>query len=68
MVTRRAETPSASATFKGKGRMVPGGAATILHLPLDPGKQLRDLKLEAELYGIVVALLSATLVRSHGST
>ncbi len=55
-------------TFKGKGRMVPGGAATILHLPLDPAKQLRELKVEAELYGIVVALLAATLVRPQAST
>ena len=26
--------------FHGKGRTVPGGAATILHLPLDPAKDL----------------------------
>jgi hypothetical protein len=49
--------------FKGAGRDVPGGAATILHLPLDPRQQLASLKVEAELYGIVIALLSVTLVR-----
>jgi Domain of unknown function (DUF4450) len=51
------------ATFKGKGRAVPGGSATILHLPLDPAKDLASLKVEAELYGIVVGMLAATLVR-----
>jgi hypothetical protein len=51
-------------TFHGKGRTVPGGAATILHLPLDPAKQLASLQVEAELYGIVVGLMAATLVRA----
>jgi hypothetical protein len=49
--------------FKGKGRNVPGGAATILHLPLDPRKELASLQVGAELYGVVVGLLGATLVR-----
>jgi hypothetical protein len=51
------------ATFHGKGRTVPGGAATILYLPLDPARDLGTLKIEVELYGIVVALLAATLAR-----
>jgi hypothetical protein len=51
------------ASFHGKGRTVPGGAATILYLPLDPARDLGTLKLEVELYGIVVALLAATLAR-----
>ena len=50
--------------FHGKGRTVPGGAATILHLPLDPAKELVSLQVEAELYGIVVGLMAATLVRA----
>jgi hypothetical protein len=50
-------------TFKGTGRSIPGGAATILHLPLDPTRELRSLKIEVELYGIVVAVLAATLER-----
>ena len=54
------------ATFKGKGRNVPGGAATILYLPLDPSRTLASLQLEVHLYGIVVALLAATLVRPEG--
>ncbi len=53
-----------SVAFHGKGRTVPGGAATILHLPLDPSKTLASLELRTELYGIVVALLAATLVRA----
>ena len=48
----------------GKGRTVPGGAATILHLPLDPAKELASLQVEAELYGIVVGLMAATLARA----
>jgi len=52
------------AAFHGKGRPVPGGAATILHLPLDPTRDLASMKIEVELYGIVVALLAATLARA----
>jgi hypothetical protein len=50
------------AGFKGKGRGVPGGAASILFLPLDPRKNLAALKVEASLHEIVVALLAVTLV------
>jgi hypothetical protein len=49
--------------FHGKGRTVPGGAATMLHLPLDPAKELASLQVDVELYGIVVGLMAATLVR-----
>jgi len=50
--------------FHGKGRTVPGGAATILHLPLDPAKPLASLQVQSDLYGIVIALMAATLVRT----
>ena len=50
--------------FHGRGRTVPGGAATILHLPLDPAKTLASLEIQSDLYGIVIALLAATLVRT----
>jgi hypothetical protein len=50
-------------SFKGKGRRVPGGAATVYHLPLDAGKDLKELKIEVLLYGIVVGVLAATLDR-----
>jgi hypothetical protein len=50
--------------FHGKGRTVPGGAATILHLPLDPAKELASLHVAVDLYGVVVALLAATMARA----
>ena len=50
-------------TFKGKGRAVNGGAASILYLPLDSARTLASMKVEASLYGIVIGLLGATLVR-----
>jgi len=51
-------------SFHGKGRSVPGGAATILHLPLDPAKELASLQVGVDLYGIVVGLMAATLARA----
>jgi hypothetical protein len=51
------------ATFKGKGGDVEGGAATIVHLALDPARSLTSLKVEVSLYPMVAALLAATLVR-----
>jgi hypothetical protein len=52
-------------SFKGKGKYVPGGAASILTLQLDSAKQLSSLRVEVDLYGPVIGLLGATLVRSH---
>ena len=49
--------------FQGRERSVKGGAATIMHLPLDPARALRSLEIRVELYGIVVAVLAATLQR-----
>jgi len=34
-----------------------------MHLPLDPARALRSLEIRVELYGIVVAVLAATLQR-----
>ena len=45
---------------------MPGGSATMLHLPLDPAKELASMKVEAELYGVVLGLMAATLVRGSG--
>jgi hypothetical protein len=53
-----------AASFHGEGRTVLGGAATILHLALDPAKELVSLQVEVDLYGIVVGLMAATLVRA----
>jgi hypothetical protein len=51
-------------SFHGKGRTVSGGAATILHLPLDAAKELASLQIEVDLYGIVVGIMAATLARA----
>jgi hypothetical protein len=51
------------ATFKGKGRDVPGGAATVLHLALDPAKQLQSLTLSTLTNDVVIGLMSLTLER-----
>jgi hypothetical protein len=51
-------------SFHGKGRTVSGGAATILHLPLDAAKELASLQIEVDLYGIVAGIMAATLARA----
>ena len=50
-------------TFKGKGREVPGGAATVLHLPLDATKELKSLTVRAIANEVVIGLMSVTLER-----
>ncbi len=49
--------------FKGKGRSVPGGAATVLDLPLDAGRELKSLTVRALANEVVIGLMSATLQR-----
>ena len=49
--------------FKGLGGVVPGGAATVLELPLQYDKDLRALTVTALANEVVVGLMSATLVR-----
>ena len=48
-------------TFKGKGREIPSGAATVLDLPLDPTEQLQSLTVRALTNDVVIGLMSATL-------
>jgi hypothetical protein len=55
--------PLDAATFKGRGRVVPGGAATVLELPLDPAKELRSLTVRALANEVVIGLMAATLER-----
>jgi hypothetical protein len=50
-------------SFKGKGGKVPGGAATVLELQLDPSKELRSFTVRALANEVVVGLMSATLRR-----
>ncbi|WP_157975828.1 DUF4450 domain-containing protein [Lewinella sp. IMCC34191] len=42
---------------------IDGGAATVLDLPLDPGKELQSLTLRTLANDVVIGLLAATLVR-----
>jgi hypothetical protein len=50
-------------TFKGLGRAVPGGAATVLELRLDPSRDLRSLTVRALANEVVIGLMAATLER-----
>ncbi len=50
-------------TFKGRGGKVPGGAATVLELQLDPTRELEALTLRAIANEVVIGLMGATLVR-----
>lgn len=49
--------------FKGKGQEVPGGAATVLDLALDPDKRLRSFTVRTLANDVVIGLMSATLER-----
>ncbi|HEX3101387.1 MAG TPA: hypothetical protein VHQ01_06345, partial [Pyrinomonadaceae bacterium] len=51
-------------SFKGKGGKVPGGAATVLDLPLDPKKEIRSMTVRAITNEVVIGLMSATLARN----
>ena len=50
--------------FKGKGGAVPGGAATVLDLPLQPGKELKSLTVRALANEVVIGLMAVTLARN----
>lgn len=52
-----------AASFKGKGRKAPGGAATVLELPLNPAKELKTITVRALANEVVVGLMSVTLAR-----
>lgn len=49
--------------FKGRGRVVPGGAGTVLDLSLDPSKELKSLTVRAIVNEVIIGLMSATLQR-----
>jgi hypothetical protein len=51
------------AAFKGRGGPIPGGAATVLDLELQPGKELNSLTVRATANEVVIGLMAATLVR-----
>ena len=50
-------------TFKGQGGKIPGGAATVLSLPLDPQRELQSLTVRALANEVVIGLMAATLAR-----
>jgi Domain of unknown function (DUF4450) len=50
-------------SFKGRGRAVEGGAASVFEMELAEQKQLAELEVEVKLYGVVVALMAASLER-----
>ena len=45
------------------GKMIDGGAATVLDMPLNATKTLKELKLQAIANDVVIGLMSLTLVR-----
>lgn len=51
------------AGFEGKGGKVPGGAATVLDLKLNPAKELKSLTIRALANEVVIGLMSVTLSR-----
>lgn len=50
-------------TFKGQGREVHGGAATVLSLALDPRKPLKSLTVRTTANEVVIGLMAVTLER-----
>jgi hypothetical protein len=50
-------------TFKGKGGRIPGGAATVLDLPLQPEKELKLLTVRTLANEVVIGLMAVTLAR-----
>jgi len=50
-------------SFKGQGRKITGGAATVLDLPLDATKELKSLTVRALANEVVIGLMSVTLER-----
>ena len=51
------------ADCQARGRIIPGGAATVLDLPLDPAKDLRSLTVRCLGNEVVVGLMALTLAR-----
>ena len=56
----RAGTP---ADYTKRDAVIPGGAATVLALPLDPAKELRSLTVRTLANEVVIGLLAATVER-----
>jgi hypothetical protein len=52
-----------AADCKARGRLIPGGAATVLDLPLDPAKDLKTLTVRTLGNEVVIGLMALTLAR-----
>jgi hypothetical protein len=52
-----------SSKARYNGKPVPGGAATVLDLPLDPSKNLQELTLKTKTNDVVIGLMGVTLAR-----
>jgi len=50
---------------KNKTNKIEGGAATVLDLPLNPSKELKQLSLETYANDVVIGLMAVTLIRLH---
>jgi len=50
-------------TFKGQGGKVKGGAATVLDLALDPGKELKSVTVRALANEVVIGVMAVTVER-----
>ncbi len=50
-------------SFKGHGGKIPGGAATVLNLNLDPTRELASLTVRTLSNDVVIGLMAATLDR-----
>ena len=62
LATGKVRIPDAN-TFKGRGGKIPGGAATVLELPLDGKKELKSLTVGAVANEVVIGLMAVTLAR-----
>ncbi len=60
--TGRVRDPNTEPPVVG-GRVIRGGAATVLAIPLDPERELKSLTLKAIANDVVVGLMAATLER-----
>jgi hypothetical protein len=61
--TGRLLKDSDSRISKNNGKKIDGGVATVLDMPLDPAKTLKDIKVQTIANDVVIGLMSVTLVR-----
>ena len=50
---------------KNKNNKIDGGAATVLDLPLNPMKELKQISLKTLANDVVIGLMAVTLVKPH---